>query len=164
MDLLKKNWFLVAFVALVIFWISNSNESQAGAVTNPFKNLITAHDPLTPALVVCRFDVVADFHQNADTDGISDEEIEYEVVKQKEPAVLTFANLSTDHPVMKGNAGEVPLILVENNQDTILLAEKNAVGDAFFYTIFKKKKIAVWQKAYLLINHPFALVSMGYCN
>lgn len=158
----KENWFkLVVVIALVIII---SMKSGGGQLENPFKNSLTSDAPLSSDIIVCRFDVVSDFIKSENNDGTSVSKIKYGTEKQKNPIPLTFANLSGTNPTMKGNAGEVPIIILRNDNEVLLLAEQSTFGDMFLYTIFKKQKVATWQKSYLLIGSPYAMVSMGYCN
>lgn len=155
---LKDNWFkvviILAFIVLVFFGFKKGE----GSVSNPFKNSLTANDPLSSEIIVCRFDVVSDFVKR------NDEDIKYETQKSSEPINLTFAGLSGPSPMMKGNSSEVPILILKNTDDLMIIMEESGFGDVFFYTIFKKEKVAVWQKAYKLIDHPYAHVAMGYCQ
>ena len=159
---IKENWFKLLIVGALIFIVFVRD--SRGSIENPFKDSYTSVVPLSSDIIVCRFDYVADFFESENNQDLSTAKIDYKIGKQKNPITLTFANLSGQNPSMKGNAGEVPLTILKNNDEMMLLAEESAFGDLFLYTIFKKQKVATWQKSYLLINSPYAMVSMGYCN
>jgi len=159
---IKENGIKILLIGVFVFAIF-FYKGQTGQINNPYQNLLTSNDPLSSELIVCQFDTTASFSREGNDQDVSESKIEYSIDKQSEPVVLTFANLSSS-PIMKGNGGEVPLTIVKNTDELMLLAEQSFFGDTFFYTIFKKEKTAVWQKAYLLVDTPFALVSMGYCN
>lgn len=120
---------------------------------------------LSDDLVNCEFKVLSSFIYKNQKDSLSDvgRKVVYETVEQETPVLLTFAGLSTENPMMKGNNGDSQLIKVKDDNESIVLAEKNSFGELFFYTIFKKEKVAVWSKTYKLLSMPYAHLSMGYC-
>lgn len=71
--------------------------------------------------------------------------------------------MNTTSPVMKGNNGEDPLVIVGNTSNELTLASSNSFGDVFFYKIYKSQKVATWYKSYDMFGSPFAVLSMGYC-
>lgn len=156
--------FLKILVILLLTGEAVYLTKSGGTINNPFKNSLMAHEPLSSEVISCRFDVISNFSVDGLEIDTPATKIKYSTDKQKEPITLTFANLSSKNPIMKGNASEVPLLVLKSTEDTVILAETSGFGDVFFYTIFPKSKVAVWQKAYNLINNPYALVSMGYCN
>lgn len=162
---IKENWFKVLLALLFLIFVFTKNIGK-NYLENPFKDSYTFLNPLSEDIFVCRFDVVSDFFK--DEKGVNSEgsnsKIEFKVQKQKTPVQLTFSNLSGLNPIMKGNGGNAPITVLKNDDEIMLLAETNVFGDMFLYTIFKKQKIATWQKSYLLIDSPYAMLSMGYCN
>lgn len=116
-------------------------------------------------IINCEFRTVSDYVYNNEKDPLSDEDrkVHYSTSDSKTPNLITFAGLSTEEPKIKGNNGDSPLAVIKNDDDSLVLIEKNAFGDMFVYTIFKQEKVAVWHKAYKLIKEPYALLSMGYC-
>jgi len=120
---------------------------------------------LSEEIINCEFKVISSFiYQNKD-DAWSEEnrKVYYETADESKPNLITFAGLSSKQPRIKGNAGDSPLVMLKNDNETIVLVEENAFGDMFTYTIFKQEKVAVWHKAYKLITAPYGLVSMGHC-
>ena len=120
---------------------------------------------LSKDLVNCEFKVITNFTYNNQKDTLSDKDrkVAYQTTEQETPILITFAGLSTDNPMMKGNNGDNQLIKIKDDNESVVLAEKSDFGDLFFYTIFKKEKVATWSKSYMLINTPYAHLSMGYC-
>lgn len=159
-NFIKENWFKIA-IMLALFFFIFFYKNQSGYIDNPFKNSYTSNNTLSSDIIICRFDIVSDFIKSGDD---TTSRIKYQTAKQKDPIPLTFSNLSGENPVMKGNGGESPLTVLRNDDDILLLAEQSLLGDMFLYTIFKKQKVATWQKSYDLIGSPYALISMGYCN
>lgn len=149
----KTQIILVIILVVGVFLVA---KNLGGTINNWSSD--SSDGQLSQDLISCRFDVVSDFTQ----EGTG--KIKYQTNKQENPIPIIFANLSGENPVMKGNGGDAPLTILKNDDETMILLEQTLFGDSFFYTIFKKHKIAVWQKAYVLLDSPFALVSMGYCN
>jgi len=59
--------------------------------------------------------------------------------------------------------GDTPIMMLKNDEESIVLGEQNSFGDIFTYTIFKKEKVAVWYKTYKMMDVPYGMLSMGYC-
>lgn len=140
-----------------------NSKSESNSTVASFKNYDDS--PLSNDLINCEFRVLSDFTYKNKDDAFAetDKKVFYQTTDQEKPILLTFAGLSGENPKMKGNNGDSELIKVKDDNETIVLIERSAFGDLFLYTIFKKEKVAVWNKTYKLINTPYAHVSMGYC-
>jgi hypothetical protein len=160
---IKENWFKVLLILTILLFVF-IKDSGINYLKNPFKDSYTYSNPLSEDIFVCRFDVISDFFKDESSIDSESSKIRFKVEKQKSPIQLTFANLSGANPIMKGNGGDAPITVLKNDNEMMLLVETNAFGDMFLYTIFKKQKVATWQKSYLLLDSPYAMVSMGYCN
>jgi hypothetical protein len=92
--------------------------------------------------------------------------IKFESLVQRTPNIITFVDLNTVNPKIKGNNGQADLAIIYNNDDQIVLVEKDIldVGTFHNFTIFKKEGIAIWNKQYKLVSSPYGFVSMGYCE
>jgi len=120
---------------------------------------------LSEDIISCEFDITSIFIYKNKSNAFSEEnrKVYYETLNNKSLILVTFAGLSTKNAKIKGNNGDSPITILKNDEASIILVEQNDVGDMFTYTIFKKEKIAVWNKTYKLIGMPYALTSMGYC-
>lgn len=120
--------------------------------------------PLSEDMINCEFKVISHFfYENKDEVSDKDRKVYYETSEESKPILITFAGLSTKEPKMKGNLGDTPLTMLKNDAESIVLAEQNAFGEMFVYTIFKKERVATWYKAYKLVATPYGMISMGYC-
>ncbi|MEI6326804.1 MAG: hypothetical protein WCO78_01645 [Candidatus Roizmanbacteria bacterium] len=120
--------------------------------------------PLSEDIINCEFKIVSDFSftSKGEATGNQNSKIYYGT-KENKPMLITFASLTSDKPKIKGNNGDGPVSILNNDDETITIAEKNDLGDTFIYTIFKKEKVATWYKGYKLLTTPFGMLSMGYC-
>ena len=60
-----------------------------------------------------------------------------------------ISRLNSDHPVMHGNTGTGPLILLgRNGCDSIYLGEVTKFGGINLLSIFPNQKIIIWSKQY----------------
>ena len=76
---------------------------------------------------------------------------------------IAYAGLNTSHPTMKGNLGEAPLVKAAEDEDQIVLVERNALGNVFTHTISRSLRRAIWTKSYF---GPYAWgsVYIGVCQ
>jgi hypothetical protein len=160
---IKKICFIFLILLGIIIIKYFSEKENFIPVLSSFK---TNHaQSLDNDIVNCEFEVISNFfyENREDFSSKQNRKIYYETNKESKPSVITFINLNTKSPQMKGNLGSGKLVVLKNDKETIVLAEQNTFGDIFTYTIFKKEKIAVWQKTYKLISNPYSMNSMGYC-
>lgn len=121
-------------------------------------------DSLNDDVIICEFKVSSIFaYENIDQVWSTEDRKIYYETSIDGPMNITFVGLSSSQPTIKGNNGDAPLITVKNDNEEIILVEENAYGELFTYTIFKQEKVAIWTKAYKLIETPYATTSMGYC-
>lgn len=170
----KINIKIILLVALAVsiffnFYSKNSNNKTALQYSRP--DSITAGKPITQS-ATCKFlrvqNVTLEDRDNAASElaNNTNAKIFFESNAQKEPNIVAFIDLDTNAPKLKGNAGQSNLIKVIDNQDTVSLIEEAPVefGSIIVYTIFKKERVATWSKQYKLVNIPFGLMAMGYCD
>ncbi len=96
-----------------------------------------------------------------------DGKIEYKSTKNEEGTNISFVDLDTDNPKMRGNAGQDDLLKIVDNDEVVTMIEKSpiAFGTQQSFTIFKATGVGIWTKQYNLANQiPFGLLSMGYCD
>lgn len=93
-------------------------------------------------------------------------EIKFALNENSQPITISFTDLDTDKPKMRGNAGQDDLIKIVDTEDVVTLIEKSplSMGTLQSFTVFKKTGVGIWTKQYDLIGTPFGLVSMGYCD
>jgi len=82
---------------------------------------------------------------------------------QKQPLSMTFFNLNTKKPKVKGNVGESDLVLLTKNDQFITLLEFNSFGNAFVYTIYRNLHVAIYQKTYSSGETVWANQMIGTC-
>jgi Na+-transporting NADH:ubiquinone oxidoreductase subunit NqrC len=97
---------------------------------------------------------------------LKDKEIRFQFNKNTSPIGISFIDLDTNKPIMRGNAGQDDLIKIIDNEDIVTVVEKDPVsfGTLQSFSIFKKFGVAIWSKQYDLLGLPFGLISMGYCD
>jgi hypothetical protein len=157
-----KNLIIVVVLITVSVWFFNFrdvNNNERIAIPKPSFNNFS--EKLGLSVINCEFKVFSDF--SFKDDGEKDKLIKYGTDNQSEPLSIVFSGLDTSTPVMKGNNGEDPLLIVANTDTEMTLASSNTFGDVFLYKIYKKQKVATWYKSYDMFGSPFALLSMGYC-
>ena len=125
--------------------------------------LILDH-PLDPDAVTCEFRVTSYFQykNSAEPWKTTGKIINFKTVEDI-PTTISFSGLYSNEPRIKGNMGIRSLTKIKDDDETLVLVEKNMVGDIFTHTIYKKDKIAVWSQTYPLLGNPLAMLSMGYC-
>ena len=120
--------------------------------------------PLNEDIINCEFRIISSFlYENKYEISNTGRKIYYETIEDGNPRLITFTGLSTEQPKMKGNLDDGPLIMIKNDEESVILVEQNVFGEMFIYTIFKQEKVAIWYKAYKLMNDPYGMISMGYC-
>ena len=112
------------------------------------------------AILTCRFEEEAGFT------------IEKErVVHRRDPFgpnEVVFAGLDSAAPVMKGGAGESPLVVVRRDADTVWLMEQPPLGGVNLFTVFRDTKRVIGSKQYRFGGPGpdviFALTWTGRCR
>jgi hypothetical protein len=92
--------------------------------------------------------------------------IYFETSIESKPNISAFIDLDTDNPKMTANMGQAEMVKIIDNEDSVVLVEKDTLssGVLIAYTIFKKEGVGVWTKQYKLIGVPLVYSSMGYCE
>lgn len=160
-----KTLFWIILVAIVGFFYFTRNQTVLGpgykTTTASFNDM---GQPLSSDIVNCEFKVISNFVYQNENEAWSDKDRKvYYSTSEEKPNLITFTDLSSKQPKIKGNMGDDLLTRLKDDEDTIVLLEKNMLGDIFTYTIFKKEKIATWYKSYKMITAPYSMLSMGYC-
>jgi len=158
--------FIILVIAVVgYFYFSKDQKSFTGGKQATTPSFTDYGQPLSEDMINCEFKVISSFVYGNKKDTLSEEnrKVYYETSEESKPNLITFAGLSTEEPKMKGNLGDTPLAVLKNDAESIVLAEQNAFGEMFVYTIFKKERVATWYKAYKLVATPYGMISMGYC-
>lgn len=163
-DSLSKYSSLLLIIILVIagvyFFSENKKDSNDRmTITKPQFNNFS--ETLGESVINCEFKAISSF--SAHNDENNRETIEYGTDNQDQPVNIIFSGLNTETPVIKGNMGEDPLVIISNTETELKLASSNSFGDIFFYKIYKDQKVATWYKSYDMFGTPFASLSMGYC-
>ncbi len=156
LDLSKGIIFILISTIIILLFMKKDYSSK---ITNPY--LGTVQDSGLPLgdTITCEFPEESVFSIEDGTNFIT-----HKSAKASKPTILTFINIDSSKPQLKGNLDTVDLISINRSPTTIVLAEKSEMGNLSFYTIFPKNKVAVWQKAYSILDSiPFSLNSMGYC-
>ena len=156
-----KVLLIIIFIGIIIsfFYFKNINNEERIVIPKPdFDNF---SETLGLSVINCQFKVISDFVFK--DDGEKDRLIKYGTDIQNKPGNLVFSGLDSERPVLKGNNGEDPLMIISNNEKEITLASSNSFGDIFLYKIYKVQKVATWYKSYDMFGSPYALLSMGYC-
>lgn len=160
----SKSSGLIVIVLIIagVWYFSNhkgTNSEGESIITKPNFNNIS--ETLGVSVINCQFKVLSNFiSKNEDGKGDS---IKYSTDNQSTPVDMVFSGLDTEKPVVKGNNGEDPLLVLSNTENEINLASSNTSGDMFLYKIYKNQKVATWYKSYSLLGNPYGLLSMGYC-
>lgn len=157
MDFTKKNvWRLILVILVIGFLIYTNKGSKGHFVPDPsFSNY---SETLGINTISCQFKVISDFSLEATAKKIS-----YNSSENSLPIDIVFSGLDTKSPILKGNNGEDPLVILSNTDSKITMVSSNAFGDIFLYKIYKDAKVATWHKSYDLFGNPYAMLSMGYC-
>jgi hypothetical protein len=159
------SWVLLIIIVLGGWYIYKYHPSfllEKTVGSRPFDDYA---QELGKEVISCEFNVISDFYYENKKDPFEAEGKKiYYGSESEDPITLTFAGLTTDKPVLKGNNGEAQLTVLKNDDVSIVLAEVNAFEEVFLYTIFKEDKVATWQKSLNLIKTPYAMQSMGYCR
>lgn len=112
-------------------------------------------------IVTCDFRVTA-FAQLNDQDAPM-----VEATANDEPLLISFADLSSDEPLLRGNMGDSALQKMRDDGDTIVLAEVTAAGYVNVYAITRSTRVAVYSKAYVMNGirgpRPLGLTAVGRC-
>lgn len=158
---------LLIFVFIVISGYFYFFRNEGSFIDNTKETTASFTDmgqPLSEDIINCEFKVISSFVYQNKKETLSDKnrKINY-ITTDEKPNLITFAGLSSKEPKLKGNMGDSPLTEIKNDNETIVLIEKNGIGDIFVYTIFKKEKVATWYKSYKMLIAPFGMLSMGYC-
>jgi hypothetical protein len=93
--------------------------------------------------------------------------VEFSDSKSSEPMNISFIDLDTDKPKMRGNGGQDDLIKIVDNAEVVTLVEAGPVGAGTLqsFSIFKASGVGIWTKQYnLAAQIPFGLLSMGFCD
>jgi hypothetical protein len=159
-----KEKILIAVVAGgLVFGFMKYNSSDTFNPPSQMRNL-----PITNS-ATCRFERIDEVIYKGKDDILEDPlkgRIEFSSHTQKEPVIITFVDLDTDKPKLKGNNGQGDLLVAYNDDDQIVLIEEGIlnVGTFHNFTIFKKEGVAIWNKQYKIIALPYGSTSMGYCE
>lgn len=114
--------------------------------------------PLTGHMITCDFRVFANGRADDGNPTID--------LSAGTPVTMTFAGLSSSAPMLKGNGGESPIIVLnETRDDEVVAVERNGEGNIFTYTISRETGLAIWTKAYFMFNadQPTGTLSVGRC-
>ncbi len=113
--------------------------------------------PLTDSVITCDLRIEASV---VDGEG----GITAAASRPRAPMILTFLDLDTDGPLIKGNVpGLGQLRKVSDDGDVLVLVEA-ASGNMFVYSISRSKRRIVFAKAYFVGGvSPFGLATMGRC-
>lgn len=96
-----------------------------------------------------------------------DGKVEYVNNKNDSTINISFVDLDTKNPIMRGNAGQDDLLKVVDNDEVVTMIETSplAVGTLQSFTIFKATGVGIWSKQYNLGSVlPYGMISMGYCD
>lgn len=162
-DLFYKNrsLFLVIFVIGCIYFIINQKVIKNKEYTIPNPSFNKFSEELGTSVINCEFKVFSKFSFNIYSE--KEKLIKYGTNNQDESVNIIFSGLDTETPVMKGNNGEDPILILPGTENEINLATFNSFGDMFVYKIYKKEKVATWYKSYNMLGSPYTVVTMGYC-
>jgi hypothetical protein len=160
-----KNKLLILFLIisivtnLLLFW-KKGNEKKENIIFEYDRHKDSYNLPLTQS-ASCNFekDVSVEYPESSKT-------IRFTLNRNTQPINISFINIDTDIPIMRGNAGQDDLLKVVDNDDIVTMIEKSPLtfGTLQSFSIFKKSGVGIWTKQYDLFGTPFGLVSMGYCD
>lgn len=160
---------LILSIGLNIFLLVKNNEGKIKETNNTFLSYKRADKsrnlPLKQS-ATCNFERDVSVTYPTNDDSTKDREIEFTLNKDEQPVSVSFINLDTEEPIMRGNGGQSDLIKVIDTDDVVTVVEKNPVsfGTLQVFSIFKNTGIGIWSKQYDLFGTPFGLISMAYCD
>ncbi len=152
--------FVILIICSIYFFSSQKNTSNNKESTISSPSFNNFSEVLGVSVINCEFKVFSKFTFSSLN---KDELIKYGTSNQKQPVSIVFSGLDTKTPIMKGNNGEDPLLILPGTENEINLASFNSNGDMFMYKIYKKQKLATWYKSYDMFGSPYTVLSMGYC-
>ena len=136
-----------------------SNEGISGVVnTLPASQEHLAGSPV----IQCEFDSYTQVEPMKNDGGAV--EVGYKVFTEDNPLHLKFVIDDNDSKAkLIGNNGESDLIVSRNDNNGIVLIERNMFGNVFTYNIFLDQGFGIWTKTNDIFGSVYSFISVGRC-
>ena len=147
----------------VFLFISNHSEQRIFSYKRAGVNI---NLPLKQS-ASCNFEKDVSVTYSSNHNSPKDKRIDFKLNSNSQPITISFINLDTDKPTMRGNGGQSNLVKLIDNDEVFTVIEASPIlfGTLQSFTIFKETGVGIWTKQYNLGGEvPFGLVSMGYCD
>ena len=113
-------------------------------------------------MIQCEFDSYTQVEPMKNDGGAV--EVGYKVFTEDNPLHLKFVIDDNDSKAkLIGNNGESDLIVSRNDNNGIVLIERNMFGNVFTYNIFLDQGFGIWTKTNDIFGSVYSFISVGRC-
>src|SRR5262245_61040266 len=131
MTWIKENWFRITILFVILLAAYSFYGNVKGTKSSSDQNIIFSYKREKEAINLplnqsasCNFERDVSVVYGMD-EASKNKEVKFSLNKNTEPLNISFINLDTEIPVMRGNGGQSDLIRIINNDEVVTVIEKD---------------------------------------